>query len=81
MKLEKFIDKLYSLGFIQMQASNWYENNVNDTSIMVGIMANEIDCLGHIPIEVNTFNNETEEENEKDYMTTKGAWNAIKKLF
>ena len=84
MKLEKFIDNLLSAGFIQNsneKVSNWYENYINCKSVFVGIMAHEIDCLGHIPIEINIVEDGADEEIEKYYMTTSGAWNAIKKLF
>lgn len=84
MKLEKFIDNLLSAGFIQNsneKVSNWYENYINGKSVFVGIMAHEIDYLGHIPIEINIVEDSADEEIEKDYMTTSGAWNAIKKLF
>lgn len=82
MKLETFIDKLLSVGFIQNEkgATNWYENYANDTSIYVGIIASEIDCLGHIPIEVIYMKGDDGVEVEKEYLTTTGAWNAIKKL-
>lgn len=86
MKLEKFIDNLLSVGFIQNEkpmATNWYSNYVNNKSVFVGIMNNEIDYLGHIVIELNIVddNSDEYEEIEKSYLTTKGAWNAIKKLF
>lgn len=83
MKLETFINKLHSVGFIQGQSegiSNWYSNHINGTSIFVGIMAHEIDYLGHIPINVDYFEEGDDEETEKDYMTTDGAWKAINKL-
>lgn len=83
MKLEKFIDNLLSIGFIQNSneaCSNWYENHIKGTSIMVGIMAHEIDYLGHIPITVNCLHDDDDKETEKDYMTTTGAWNAIIKI-
>lgn len=83
MKLDTFINKLLSVGFIQNSnsgASNWYENYVNGVSVFVGIMEREIDCLGHILIHVNYIHDNDEEETEKDYMTTTGAWRAITKL-
>ena len=80
MKLETFIDKLLSVGFIQTDTQNWYENYTNGTSIFVGIMASEIDYLGHLLIEVNYYHDNDEEETEKEYMTTSGAWKAIQKL-
>lgn len=82
MKLDTFINKLLSLGFVQNAngASNWYETYENGMSIFVGVMNTEIDPLGHCIIEVNTYNDSTDEEVEKDYLTTNGAWQAIKKL-
>lgn len=82
MKLETFINKLQSVGFIQNSkgASNWYEFYLNGMSIFVGIMASEIDYLGHIPINVNHIHDNDEEETEKDYMTTAGAWRAIENI-
>lgn len=80
MRLETFINKLHSVGFIQTDTQNWYENYINGTSIFVGIMESEIDCLGHILIEVNYCHDNDEEETEKEYMTTDGAWRAINKL-
>lgn len=83
MKLETFINKLLSVGFVRNAndgASNWYENHINGASIFVGIMANEIDSLGHIPIEVIYFNDNDDEEVEKEYMTTAGAWKTINNL-
>lgn len=83
MKLETFIDKLHSVGFIQGQSegiSNWYSHHISGTSIFVGIMAYEIDYLGHIPIDVNYVKDGDDEEIEKTYMTTVGAWKAINKL-
>ena len=81
-KLETFINKLLSVGFIQSStgASNWYEYYGNGRSVFVGIMAHEIDCLGHIPIEVNYLDDDADEEVEKDYLTIAGAWKAINKL-
>lgn len=79
MKLNTFIDKLLSVGFIQNSgASNWYEYYSNSGSVFVGIMEHEIDSLGHILIHVN-YLDDASEEIEKDYLTTAGAWNAIKK--
>lgn len=83
MKLDTFIDKLLSVGFIQNTndaPQNWFENYINGTSIFVGIMNSEIDYLGHIIIEVNYCHDNDEEETEKEYMTTDGAWRAINKL-
>lgn len=83
MKLATFIKKLLSVGFIQNSntgASNWYEYYDNGRSVFVGIMAHEIDYLGHIPINVNYLDENADEEIEKDYMTTSGAWKAINKL-
>ncbi len=83
MKLDTFIDKLLSAGFIKNTndaPSNWFENSINGMSIFVGIMEHEIDPLGHILIEVNYYHEDDEEETEKDYMTTAGAWRAINKL-
>ena len=82
MKLETFINKLLSLGFIQNSnsgASNWYENFVNGVSVFVGIMASEVDYLNHISI--NVVHGNDDYEYEKNYMTTSGAWKAIEKLF
>lgn len=83
MKLDKFIDNLLSAGFVQNTndaPSNWFENYTNGMSIFVGIMAHEVDYLGHIPIEVVYSHEDDEEETEKEYMTTDGAWRAINKL-
>ena len=44
-------------------------------------MAHEIDYLGHIPITVIAVEDGSDEETEKYYMTTRGAWAAIKRLF
>lgn len=81
MKLEKFIDRLLNIGFVRNsndKAENWYEFHLNGTSVFVGIMAEEVDYLGHCPIEVQYYDDETEVE--KDYLTTTGAWRAIHKL-
>lgn len=83
MKLDKFIDKLISVGFIQNGngADNWYENYINGKSVFVGIMGHEVDHIGHIPIEINIFEEGFDEiETTKDYMTLEGAWNAIKRM-
>lgn len=82
MKLNTFINKLLSVGFIQNSntgASNWFEYYDNDRSVFVGIMAHD-DYLGHIPIHVNYIDDNADEEIEKDYLTIAGAWKAIKKL-
>lgn len=73
MKLETFIDKLLSVGFIQNEkgATNWYENYANGASVFVGIMGEEI---------ITVFKEVEEIEFEKDYLTYSGAWSAIKKL-
>lgn len=84
MKLEKFIEKLYSVGFIQNEkgAENWYENYINGKGVFIGIMGYDVDHLGHIPIEINIFDDGTDEvEITKYYMTLEGAWSAIKRLF
>ena len=83
MKLEKFVDNLLSVGFIQNEtgAENWYENYINGKSVFVGILGDNVDHFKHIPITINILDDSTEEETEKDYMTTAGAWNAIKRLF
>lgn len=83
MKLETFINKLLSVGFVQNSneaVSNWYETYENGMSIFVGIMEKEIDCLGHILIHVNYCRDEDDEETEKDYMTPDGAWKSINNL-
>lgn len=80
-KLETFINKLLSVGFIQNTgASNWYEYYSNGRSVFVGIMAHYVDYLGHIPIHVNYLDDNADEEIEKDYLTIAGAWKAINKL-
>lgn len=73
MKLETFVDKLLSIGFIQNEkgATNWYGNYANGASVFVGIMGEEI---------ITVFKEVEEIEFEKDYLTYSGAWNAIKKL-
>lgn len=83
MKLDKFIDKLYSIGFMQNEngAENWYENYINGKGVFVGVMGYEVDHLGHIPIEINIFEDDADEvETTKYFMTLDGAWNAIKRL-
>lgn len=82
MKLETFIDKLLSIGFMQTDCDNWYTNYINGKSVCVGIMASEVDCLGHLPIEIVYIdeNVDDELEIEKDYLTTTGAWKAIQRL-
>lgn len=80
---EKFTANLLLAGFVQNSnegASNWFETYENGISIFVGIMASDVDSLGHLPITVNYISDDNEEEIEKEYMTINGAWNAIKKL-
>ena len=82
MKLISFIENLEAIGFAQRSTpANWYENHTNGAHVLVGIMAHEIDYLGHIPITVIAVEDGSDEETEKDYMTTRGAWAAIKRLF
>lgn len=83
MKLDTFTNKLLSIGFFQNtneRPTNWFETYTNGMSIFVGVMAHEIDHLGHLPVNVLYCRDTDEEETEKEYMTLEGAWRAINKI-